>query len=382
VVGSPGNDLPPAGPWTDAPPLTDADLPPDQVWRDMPWPIPEGCADWDPDRGDPLDHEFFASFGILWPWPTAPITIRSDLGALGQAGAGRAPPGPASSSRGAPGLTARRQAEQGRGGAGGPPPGGLIDITLPWATLTGQASAPGTLGRIGPVTAPQARQLARMGTINHATVWRIVLTDPAGTAVAAARVPRARSSARPGPGGPAGQPPTAGTTRAASAPTIGRVTVIVPVASLDRAERGGESTASAELAWISRRIAAAGRRARDAAREQAEADGHAPGGCAHSTASAAYRPPPRLREAVIARDQTCRNPRCGQPAWRADLDHTRPYHLGGLTCGCNLGGFCRADHQLKQLPRWTLTQPRPGVFVWVTPAGRAYTARPDQHHAG
>ncbi|HEV2242754.1 MAG TPA: hypothetical protein VGR98_17050, partial [Streptosporangiaceae bacterium] len=64
--------------------------------------------------------------------------------------------------------------------------------------------------------------------------------------------------------------------------------------------------------------------------------------------------PPRLRELVTARDVTCRNPVCGQPAWRADLDHTQPWApggTGGKTCSCNLGGRCRRDHILKQHPR-------------------------------
>jgi hypothetical protein len=41
-------------------------------------------------------------------------------------------------------------------------------------------------------------------------------------------------------------------------------------------------------------------------------------------------------------------------------------------------GACRGDHQLKQLPVWSLTQPEPGMFRWTTPAGRTYTTRPDQ----
>ena len=129
------------------------------------------------------------------------------------------------------------------------------------------------------------------------------------------------------------------------------------------------------------RILGAARRARDQARERAAADRYAPGGCAHTTASPAYQPPPRIREHVTARDQTCRNPRCGQPAWRADLDHTIPFDQGGQTCPCNLGALCRHDHQLKQRPGWTLTQPRPGVFQWTTPAGRTYTVAPDPHDA-
>jgi Domain of unknown function (DUF222) len=70
---------------------------------------------------------------------------------------------------------------------------------------------------------------------------------------------------------------------------------------------------------------------------------------------------------------------CAQPAWRADLDHTQPWEHGGRTCACNLGGACRRHHQLKQHPRWTLDQTRPGQFTWTTPAGRTYTVTPDTH---
>ena len=119
-------------------------------------------------------------------------------------------------------------------------------------------------------------------------------------------------------------------------------------------------------------------RALDQALAQARADTNA-GGCAHHAQSDAYRPPPRLREQVTARDVTCRHPACRQPAWRADLDHTRPWETGGPTCGCNLGGACRRHHQLKQHPRWKLQQARPGHFTWTTPAGRTYTTNPDTH---
>jgi hypothetical protein len=94
-------------------------------------------------------------------------------------------------------------------------------------------------------------------------------------------------------------------------------------------------------------------------------------------ATSAYRPSPLIREYVIARDLTCRFPYCGQPAWRGDLDHTHPWHKGGRTCRCNLGPLCRFHHILKQLLGWTLTQPRPGVFQWTTPAGRVYAVGPD-----
>lgn len=121
-------------------------------------------------------------------------------------------------------------------------------------------------------------------------------------------------------------------------------------------------------------------RALDRARARAEVDAAAEG-CAHHDQSAAYRPPPRLREYVTARDLTCRNPVCRQPAWRADLDHTQPWApdgQGGRTCSCNLGGRCRRDHILKQHPRWGFTQDG-GQFTWTAPSGRRYTVGPDTH---
>jgi hypothetical protein len=119
-------------------------------------------------------------------------------------------------------------------------------------------------------------------------------------------------------------------------------------------------------------------RALDQALAHAVAD-QAAGGCAHTDESPAYRPPPREREFVIARDVTCRSPVCRQPAWRADLDHTLAYDHGGRTCRCNMGGACRGDHQLKQHPRWKLEQIRPGIFRWTAPGGRTYTVDPDTY---
>src|SRR6185437_13219814 len=103
------------------------------------------------------------------------------------------------------------------------------------------------------------------------------------------------------------------------------------------------------------------------------------GGCDHHDATSGYRPTTAIRDYITARDQTCRYPHCRQPAWHADLDHTRPYHKGGRTCPCNLGALCRTHHILKQLQGWTLTQPRPGTFQWTTPTGRTYTCEPDIH---
>jgi hypothetical protein len=121
-------------------------------------------------------------------------------------------------------------------------------------------------------------------------------------------------------------------------------------------------------------------RAANRARAAMAADAAA-GGCAHTVACAGYRPPPRLREYIAARDLTCRFLRCRQPAWRGDLDHTIAFDDGGRTCRCNLGGLCRTHHILKHHPDWKLRQIAPGIFAWTTPACRTYTATPDVHAA-
>ncbi len=277
---------------------------------------------------------------------------------------------------------------------------GLLDVTLPWLTLAGQSDAPGLLGRIGPITATQARRLAAAAECDPAVQWRVIVTNPAGQAIAVTRIRRrARASprdlARDGPC--RDSPPGTGLagrvtltisqdtiTAAAQAAGPGPPSGVGPPARADPPGQTAPTGATKPdtTATPPRAITAAALRAATAALDralaQAQAD-QAAGGCAHTSQSPAYRPPPRLREHVIARDVTCRNPACRQPAWRADLDHTHPYDQHGRTCDCNLGGACRSDHQLKQHPRWTLEQTTPGHFTWTTPAGRTYTTRPDTH---
>ena len=228
--------------------------------------------------------------------------------------------------------------------------GGLLDLRLPWATLTGQSSEPGYLGRLGPITHTQASYLADLAVRDPGAGWRVIVTDPGGRALAVTHV--------------------AGLTRGAGKPQaglIGQVTVII--------ERDGltEPQDTAGLSPIQVRVLAA---ARAAAGEVQEA-----GGCAHAEATEAYRPTRKLWGYVTARDVTCRFLTCRQPASRCDLDHTIPFDQGGRTCSCNLGGVCRFHHQIKGRPRWDLTQATPGIFTWTTPTGRTYTVRPDSHAA-
>src|ERR1017187_2742817 len=252
-----------------------------------------------------------------------------------------------------------------------PDSGGLLDLTISWSTLTGDSFEPGRLSRIGPITPMQARHLADLAASDPIAQWRIILISPDGQAMAVTRVPRA--TIRAGPVGLASDDPDA----MASAGLVGRVTVTIPCGILSRPPLPN-------AAPILTRALRAATRAAARASEQAAADAMSDNGCAHTEASLAYRPPPRLKEQITARDITCRFPTCRQPARRCDLDHTIPYDQdgpagqcgqdgrGGRTCSCNLGGLCRTHHQLKQHPRWRLAQPTPGHFEWTTPTGRAY----------
>ena len=270
----------------------------------------------------------------------------------------------------------------------GRPPAGLLDVCLPWETLTATSPAPGHLGRIGPVTATQARHLAAIAATDPGTEWRIIITTGAGHALAVTRIPHPRS--RP----PVGQEPGArtdpaekpGESTGTGTGLVGRVTLTIPEDTLTHPppwpEQGPDAGAGAgpgppgQILGLALRAAT---RATARARAARAADTTAAGGCAHTTATPGYRPPPRLKEYITARDLTCRFPRCRQPAWRSDLDHTIPFDNGGLTCRCNLGGLCRSHHLLKHHPDWKLTQTTPGHFTWTTPSGRTHTTTPDTH---
>jgi hypothetical protein len=337
--GGPGSGgaCPDAGLPDDLPAPRDEDAPPDDGLDD--------AGDIGPSGQYPDDEEDLFAPGPVPPWP--------GLGVIPPALARPAPAEP-----------------------DGRPVPGLLDVTLPWATLAGlPGGGPGTLGRIGPVTPAQARQLARAALHGPAAQWRIIVTNPVGQAIAVARVRRRIRTGLARPGAcPADSPsPPAG--------LVGRVTLTISQDSIRqhlaavRPPAPGRPDRLTPVAAAALKVAA---RALDRALAQAQADAAA-GGCAHTDESPAYRPPPRVREFVVARDVTCRFRTCGQPAWRADLDHTIPYDQGGRTCTCDLGGRCRKHHILKQHPRWKLEQNECGEFTWTTPAGRTYTSSPDIH---
>ena len=139
--GGPDDGVPPAaGPGDDVPPPGDQDAPRGE--DDYP------CPD-DPPAGYAGDDDDWPGCSPAGAWPALPAVIPPALTRTGDA----------------------RPAD-------GRPPGGLLDVSLPWQVLAGTSPAPGHLGRIGPITGPQARHLAKVAARDPGTRWRIIITDP------------------------------------------------------------------------------------------------------------------------------------------------------------------------------------------------------------
>ncbi len=89
-----------------------------------------------------------------------------------------------------------------------------------------------------------------------------------------------------------------------------------------------------------------------------------------------YRPSPRMKRLLAARDLHCRAPGCRAPAFRCDLDHTIDAALGGATSTDNLAHLCRGHHLVKHHGGWTVTQDPDGTLHWKSPTGRVDTDVP------
>ncbi|MEP7024220.1 MAG: DUF222 domain-containing protein, partial [Actinomycetota bacterium] len=306
--GGPGGGSCGDGPWDGFPDPLDEDAPdsahddlspsdigltgrysPSREYRPRGYRPVSGSAD--EDYPGPRDYDDWPQIGPIPDWPALPGLI---------------PPVP-------PGLAAPDASR---------PISGMLDISMPWQTLAGLSPEPGYLGRIGPISALQARQLANCASRDPGTIWRIIVTNRDGQALAVTRLPRRRVSGTDEPGG---------LSPGDGAGLIGRMTLIIPENIL---APGSPPLLGSDLPGILLRALEHAAKALAAARATAQAD-TAAGGCAHLGASEAYRAPPRLREYIAARDITCRFLTCRQPVWCCDLDHTTPYDQGGPTCKCN-----------------------------------------------
>jgi hypothetical protein len=109
---------------------------------------------------------------------------------------------------------------------------------------------------------------------------------------------------------------------------------------------------------------------------------------------ARYRPPGWLREALLARDATCRAPICATAARRSDLDHAESWEgedgPGGSTDVVNLAHLCRTDHGAKSRDGWQVRgrndgranglhrwyHPRSGLTIDTAPTTRRLSLHP------
>jgi hypothetical protein len=152
---------------------------------------------------------------------------------------------------------------------------------VPWSTLAGQSDTPGDAGGFGLLDADAARDLAAAAARHPRTRWCVTAVAPDGTAAAHGCA--------------------AGPLRWRAGPQ------------------------AAQELWALRLTL------RPVIR----------GPCDHAQAEPRYRPSRALRHVVSARNARCTAPGCGQPAARCDLDHTQPWHQGGITCPCDLAPPCK-----------------------------------------
>lgn len=95
-----------------------------------------------------------------------------------------------------------------------------------------------------------------------------------------------------------------------------------------------------------------------------------------------YRIPERIRNAVKARDLTCRFPGCHRSAEFADCDHIVPWPRG-TTRATDLAGLCRHHHRVKTHSAWTVehdpSTPRHDM-VWTSPLGTVHKTTAHNYH--
>src|SRR5579863_9894579 len=234
----------------------------------------------------------------------------------------------------------------------GPAVAALINLTVPLDTVLGRSATPGEAAGYGVLDAADARALVAAAARHPDTRWCVTALYPDGTAAAhgcaRGRHPPPPRAGPASPTGTTGDPPDPD-------PPPGTATAGDPPGPDPPPGAGARDY----LAGLRIRMVPVAR-------------GH----CDHTRAESGYRPSRALAHLVKGRNTRCTAPGCGQPAARCDLDHTLAWDHGGITCECDLAPLCRHHHRCKQTEGWHLEQPEPGVLVWRTPAGRAYTTTP------
>jgi hypothetical protein len=253
----------------------------------------------------------------------------------------------------------------------------LPEVTVPLATLQGSAERAGDNRLLGPLDPALACDLAAAAVRSPASRWEITIVDEHGYAVGhgVARPLRGTRGASPRP-----QPP--GTSRCA---LPARVNITITETFLHRLQTEAAQPRSGappgDWALTPAKPGTLMLTLPDGRQLAARFDVVAVYGCDHRYQVGSYLPGDRLRRLVQVRDHECTWPPCSRAARESDFEHAVPYDKGGTTCACNAGARSRRCHQVKQLPGWTVTQPKPGWHVWKTPTGRTYVQEPWRYTA-
>jgi hypothetical protein len=250
-------------------------------------------------------------------------------------------------------------------------------VTVPLATLQGRAERAGDNRLLGPLDPALARDLAAAAARSPASRWEVIVVDEHGYAVGHGIARPARgTSARPPHPPPGPAPP---------GPALpARVSITITETYLHQLEaRPAQPRPGAPPgAWqLTRNKGTWVLTLPEGRRLTVRFDVVPTHDCDHRYAVSSYLPGDRLRRLVQVRDHDCTWPPCSRAARDSDFEHAVPYDKGGITDACNAGARSRRCHQVKQLPGWTVTQPKPGWHWWTTPTGRTYVQGPWRYTA-
>jgi hypothetical protein len=244
----------------------------------------------------------------------------------------------------------------GPGGGGAGAGDGLpanVDLTIPMLDLLERARRAAEAHGLGVLDPDLARRLAAAAAKNPRSVFRVIVTDPAGQAIGFGQATRGRRPGtgkppRPGqetPGGTRDGTTTATFTPAGAGPAGGYGAWTLAI---------GDLVLTVKLAPIPM------------------------GECDHRYESKGYQPSDTLRRLVQIRDGECVLPVCVRHPRGCEWDHGVPWPEG-RTCSCNGGMRCGHDHRIKHSPGWTVKQFPGGYHRWTTPSGRSYTKGPREY---
>ncbi len=86
----------------------------------------------------------------------------------------------------------------------------------------------------------------------------------------------------------------------------------------------------------------------------------------------AWEIPDRHRQAVRIMTPADTFPYASSTSDSMQVDHTVPYHQGGITGVGNYGPMTTRHHRIKTHGGWQVQQPFPGIYIWRDPYGAYY----------